>query len=415
MTASTVQSFPVLRESRQRGWLAALLFAGMVLCYAHRGALSVAAPFMMKELGLSPGTMGLLLSAFFWSYALMQVPAGWLADRFGARRIYFWGMALGGAASVMTGWIGTLGALVAVRILLGVGQAVAFPASSRAVANWFPDGERGAVTGLYLAGVRLGQAGVAAIAVWLLPLYGWKSLFVLTGVLAIAWMLPWDVFLRRWDQADRAPAPSGQARPGFWQGLGLLRRRSVLGIFLGFFAYDYVWFLYTTWLPGYLKMERGFSDREMSLYSAAPYVFMSVIILFSGMLSDALIRRGWQEVPVRKAFIVTGLLIACLIVPASLVEDKITAVWLITLSLCGLGVSAPNTWTLTQAVCDKKIVGTVSGLQNFGGNIGGVIAPALTGLLVHTTHSFMWALALTGGILLGGVAAYGLVNQRVTE
>jgi nitrate/nitrite transporter NarK len=180
----------------------------------------------------------------------------------------------------------------------------------------------------------------------------------------------------------------------------------VFGIFLGFFAYDYVWFVFITWLPGYLLLERHFTPQEMGVYSAAPYLPMSVIIILSGLLSDWLVKRGREERRVRKIFIVIGLAIGCLIVPAGMVSNKITAVWFLTISLCGLGICSPNTWTLTQAVCNKKLVGTVSGIQNFGGNLGGILAPALTGFIAHVTDSFALAFGLCGVILVVGMFAY---------
>ena len=183
----------------------------------------------------------------------------------------------------------------------------------------------------------------------------------------------------------------------------------MIGIFLGFFAYDYAWYVYVNWLPAYLVMERGFTTREMGIYSALPFFAMSAVILASGALSDYLVRLGLREATVRKTLICIGLLIACLIVPAGLVADKTTAVWLLSISLCGLGIATPNTWTLTQAVCSRNIVGTVSGIQNFGGNLGGVLAPALTGYIAQTTHSFALALSLTGIVLVLGVASYALL------
>ena len=144
----------------------------------------------------------------------------------------------------------------------------------------------------------------------------------------------------------------------------------------------------------------------MAVYSAAPFVLMSAIIIVAGLLSDWLVRQGREETLVRKIFILVGLAVGCLIVPAGMVSDKMTAVWLLTISLCGLGICSPNTWTLTQAVCHKKIVGTVSGIQNFGGNLGGILAPALTGVIVHTTGSFALALGLVGVVLVIGMLAY---------
>jgi MFS family permease len=136
---------------------------------------------------------------------------------------------------------------------------------------------------------------------------------------------------------------------------------------------------------------------------------MSIIIILAGVLSDWLVKKGKDERLVRKAFIITGLAIGCLIVPAGMVADKMTAVWLLTISLCGLGLASPNTWTLTAAVCQKKIVGTVAGIQNFGGNLGGIIAPALTGFIAHKTNSFALALGLTGAVLIVGMLAYWLL------
>src|SRR6185295_13709876 len=148
-------------------------------------------------------------------------------------------------------------------------------------------------------------------------------------------------------------------------------------------------------------------------YSATPFVAMSVIIILSGLLSDRLVSKGNEERKVRKTFIIVGLVVGCLIVPAGLVEDKMTAVWLLTISLCGLGVASPNTWTLTQAICEKKIVGTVSGIQNFGGNIPGILAPALTGYIAHATGSFALALGVVGAVLVGGILSYWLLIDEV--
>ena len=394
-----------LRNSKQRWWLMLLLVTGMIFCYAHRGALSVAAPFMIRELHLSAAAMGVLLSAFFWSYSFMQIPAGYLVDRFGVRKGYGFGFLLWSTASALTGMAGSLVWLIVTRVVLGVGQATAFPASARAVSNWFKDRERGSVTAGYLTGVRFGQALISAIGAFLLAASGFRYFFLIIGVIPLIWLLPWWRFVGRWEADERIKAPAAE-RMSFGAGLGLFRQPSVIGIFLGFFAYDYAWYVYVNWLPAYLVMERGFSPKEMAIYSSVPYVTMSVVILLAGFLSDALVRRGYAEINVRRALIVTGLALGCLIVPAGMVHDKITAVWLLSISLSGLGVATPNTWTLTQAVCSKSIVGTVSGIQNFGGNLGGILAPALTGFIAHATSSFALALSLTGAILVVGIGSY---------
>ncbi|MEJ7711816.1 MAG: MFS transporter [Pyrinomonadaceae bacterium] len=406
---------PSFKESGQRWWLLFLLFTGMLLGYAQRGAFSVAAPFISQNLGLSKVTIGVLLSAFFWSYALMQIPAGWVVDRFGVRRAYSIGFILWSLATALTGFGTSLASFIASRVIVGVGQAVSFPATSRAVANWFQERERGTVTAIYLTGVRFGTAIISLIGAYFLAGNHWQLFFMVTGLVPLVWLLPWMKFLGKLESPSSASSSSSTSSDtSFLAGLALLKRRSVLGIFLGFFAYDYAWFVFITWLPGYLVLERQFSPREMGIYSSIPYLAMSVVIIFSGIFSDWLVRRGHNEITVRKIFIVTGLIVCCLIVPAGLVADKMTAVWLLTLALCGLGIASPNTWTLTQAVCEKRIVGTVTGIQNFGGNLGGIIAPALTGFIAHVTNSFALALIVTGVILVTGAIAYWfLINAKV--
>jgi MFS family permease len=402
--------------SRTPWSLVALLVAAMVVCYAHRGALSVAAPFMMKDLGLSPAAMGLLLSAFFWLYAFMQVPAGWVVDRFGVKWAYAAGFAFWSIAAASTGFAAGIATLVGLRLALGAGQSVAFPASASAVARAFRDRERGLVTASYLSGVRMGQAIVGAIGAVMILKLGYRGFFLTIGLIAMVWLLPW---LRFWKNRESdSPLATGAAaadRFSFAAALALLRRRSVIGIFLGFFAFDYAWFVYVTWLPSYLVMGRKFTTAEMGFYSSVPYLIMMVVILLSGALSDWLVRRGQPEVIVRKSFITAGMSIAFLIVPAALVENRLTSVWLMTASLAGLGITTPNSWTLTQAVCARRIVGTVSGIQNFGGNLGGIVAPAFTGFTVSATGSFVVAFAVSGVVLVIGILCYWLlVSSRVT-
>jgi len=406
-----------LKDSPQRWWLAALLVSAMLFCYAHRSAMGVAAPFMSKDLGFNPAKTGVLLSAFFWVYAFMQMPTGWLADRFGVRRTYGLGFAFWSLTTILTGVTKNLAGLILARVSVGLGQSIAFPASARATANWFQERERGMVIGLYLAGVRYGTALVNLFGAWFLIRYDWRLFFVVIGAAPLVWLAPWMFFLRKWEEKSKyeSPAVPQHQSASFKGSLSLLKNRGALGIFLGFFAYNYVWNVFLAWLPSYLLMERKVGAKEMGVFSAMPYVAMSVIILISGALSDWLVRRGYDEKKVRKIFIATGMLVGCLIVPAGMVEDNMTAVWLLTVSLSGLGITSPNTWALTQTVSSKGIVGTVSGIQNTGGNIGAILAPLLTGFIAHKKGSFALALGLCGVILVGGIIAYLLLVKDKIE
>ena len=393
--------------------LAALLLSGMTLCYAQRGTLSAAAPFIISDFGISKATMGLMLSAFSWSYCVMQVPSGWIVDRFGVRRAYAYGMGLWSIACAFTGAFRHIAAIIFFRVMMGVGQSVAFPASARTVANWFPDTQRGLVNSSYLTGVRLGQALVNAVAVGLIATFGWRLFFVGSGLVPMLWIVPWMIMLRGFE-APKREQPA--ARFTFGSTFGLLRHPTVLGTFLGFFAYDYVWFVFTSWLPGYLRIERHFTPAQIAFHTSAPFVAMSVVIVLSGIATDRLIASGMREIRVRKAFLGIGFAFAAAIVPVGLVHDSGTAMWLVWISLCGIGLAAPNTWSMTQACCSKALVGTVSGIQNFGGNTAGIIAPWLTGVIADRTGSFASAFILCGFILAGGVLAYWLLmNETVRE
>lgn len=406
---------PQLRDSPQRWWLAVLLHFAMMVLFIHRGTLSVAAPFLMQELGLSLAVTGTLLSAFFWSYSVMQAPAGWAVDRFGARRAYACGLGLWSLAAAATGLAGGLVSLIVARVVLGIGQSVAFPATTRAIANWFPDHQRGTATACSNTGNRVGQVLVNGVGTLVLAAIGWKLFFLSSGLLGLLWLVPWLWFLRKWETRTASASETPSAFASFLAGFRLLKHRSFVGICLGYFAFDYTFYLMLTWLPGYLKLARGFSTNEMAIFSSIPYLANIPLMFLTGMLSDWFVRRGYNEIRVRKTFMIIGLMGGCLIVPAGMVEDRMTAVWLLTLTQCFIGMSGVIAFTLTMAVCEKRLVGAASGLQNFSGQIAGVISPALTGLIAQRTGSFALAMGVAGALLVGGAVAYAvLVKECVT-
>lgn len=412
---AVVESIPTpsLKESPQRWTLVALMHVGMFFCYVHRGALSVAAPFMIEELHLSTTVMGVLLSAFFWPYAFMQTPAGWAIDRYGVKRVYAWGYAIWSLAAAATGLARGLTTLILMRAFLGVGQSAIFPAHARATANWFSERERGVATAFANAGSRLGQSFVNGIGALVIAAIGWQLFFGVSGLLPLVWLLPWLLFMRRHETAK--VISDNSTRPSFFASFSLLKHRSVLGMCLGYACYNYCWILLYTWLPGYLKLERGFTTKEMAFFSSVPYLAGFVVAITTGTLADWLVRRGRNEQFMRKLFMIIGMAGAIVIVPAGFTADKMTAVYLLSIAVCSLSISGIASWTLTQSVCDRQLVGTIGGLQNFFGNLGGIVAPALSGFIAKATGSFALALGVTGILLMLGIAAYWfMVNQRVT-
>jgi ACS family D-galactonate transporter-like MFS transporter len=406
---------PTADPSPRRWILLGFLTTAMFFCYVHRQALAIAAPFMMKDLGLNNAAIGLLLSAFFWSYSFAQVPAGWLIDRYGIGRVYTIGFAIWTAAVTLTSIPSTIAALIAIQLFLGIGQGVPFTASARAVANWFPAGERGGATGLYLAGNRVGQAAIGAIGPALILAYGWRAFFVIAGLGGTIWLVAWLFSIRLWEpgEATAAQTPTTMhTKLSLRQSLQLLRDRRIAGVFLGYFAYDYVWFLLLRWMPVYLTVERKFGPREVALANSVPFIVAALLIVPAGMAGDIFVRRGWDEVTVRKIFITSGMLMACLIVPAAFVHNNIASAWLLACAACSLGAAGPHSWLLTQAICPKQVVATASGIQNFGGNIGGIIAPAITGLIAHQTGNSALPFSIAGLVLLCGIACYWILIPK---
>ena len=332
------------RSTPERWWLVGLLVSGMTFCYAQRGTLSVAAPFMIRELQINTETMGLMLSAFSWCYCFMQVPSGWIVDRFGVRRAYACGFGLWSIACALTGAFRDIPAIMCFRVTMGVGQSVAFPASARTVANWFPDTERGLVNSSYLIGVRLGQALVNAAGVGLIALYGWRMFFVISGLAPLFWIFPWMMGLRRWEMpgrdrsrrrrariALRSPRASGCCDIRRCSGPSLVSSHSTTSGSSSSIGCPAIF--------GWSVISR---PTQMAFYGSVPFLVMSIVIVLSGLASDRLIATGFRELRVRKTFIAIGFAIALAIVPAGLVHDNGTSVWLLLTSLCGLGLTVPN-------------------------------------------------------------------------
>lgn len=405
-------------EGRPGRWvLLLLLFVGLIFNYIHRSALSVATPAIMHDLGLSKAAMGVLLSSFFWVYALLQVPLGWLTDRFGVKYLYGFSYAFWCMASMTTGLASSFATILALRILVGMGEAVVFPASTRAVAHWFPPSQRGTATGLYTTGVRVGIIIATVFGALLLTHYGWKMLFVISGAAGLPWLLGWFGFFAHYNRRDRTDSgreanlrKTAGMRGGlvkeFMGQARLLRYRATWGVSLGFLCYDYAWYVYVTWMPAYLMLDRHFSLKEAGLYASLPIVCNTIATPIAGILSDRLIAGGIEEIRARKLFLAGGLLLGCLIVPAGLVHSPYTSVALLSGSLFGLGFVGPNSWTITTAIAPRELVGTLAGVQNFWGNVGGIVAPALTGYIAYASGSFVAALMFTGAVLLLGAVFY---------
>jgi len=395
--------------SNSRRWvLVGLLFAASFINYLDRATISVALPLISLDLHLSPQTKGLLLSSFFWSYALMQIPVGWCADRFNLRWLYAGLFALWSLACGLTGLAGSLTVLILLRILLGIGESIYLPGGTKIVSVLFSSRERGLPSGLFDSGTRAGLALGAPLIAMLLLLYGWRRMFVLVGFTAFAWLVPWLLAAprnlggaHREFAAARSLAASTPAR-------GFHVNRNLLGICLGFFCFDYYWYLLVTWLPDYLVTVRHLTLLRAGFSAALPYFVFGASEPIGGWLADWFIRWGWDETRTRKSLVTVAFLTGLLLIPAARAETASTALALI-IGGSLVGLATGNLIVILQCCAPAAEVGLWTGFENFAGNLGGVLAPLITGFLIARTGTYLPAFALAAVVLVAGLLAYWFI------
>ena len=410
---------PASRLSPALFRLAVLLALSIFINYIDRGNLAIAAPLLQDELGLSPYQLGLLFSSFFWTYAIFQIVSGWLVDRFPVNWILALGILLWSAATFGTGLVHGFSLLLAMRLILGIGESVAYPSYSKIISRHFSEFQRGRANSLISAGQASGPAFGTLVGGMLMARIGWRLFFIVLGLASSLWLLPWLKFLRRRTTTDEA-APPLKAGTLFTQSregpasesvpsatiLQILRQRSAWGTFAGLFAYNYIWYFFITWLPFYLVRERQFSVQGMSLVSGIAFLVLACSALASGWLSDKWIAAGGSPTRVRKTFTGAGPLIASSLVLVGVVANHAVAVAILMLACIGLGMCTSNLWAVTQTLAGPATSGKWTGLQNFTGNFAGWIAPALIGLIVQQTGKFFWVFVITSGVTLLGAAAW---------
>jgi MFS transporter, ACS family, D-galactonate transporter len=387
----------------------AMLFLSAAINYVDRGSLSVAAPVLSKELLLSPVHLGYLLSAFFWTYTAVQIFSGWLVDRYPAAMVFAGGYVLWSIATLLCGFAGGLTALMAFRLLLGMGESVALPSYAKMISSSFPIAERGLPNSLIEAGVKVGPAIGTLASGLLVASYGWRIMFWVVGGASLLWLIPWMFIAPKGSHTNVAP-PVGTKGPGM---LAILKRRDAWGTFLGSACYTYPSYFMLTWLPSYLVRERHVTMRELSVLGSLPYVAATITTLASGWASDRWIKRGGSPTLVRKTFVVTGMLLSSVIVFAAVVEDLNTSLALIILSSAFLGIYGSNHWAITQTLAGPLAVGKWAGIKNTIGSLMGIIAPIYTGFVVEKTGGFFLAFATPAVLAVFGACCYLFLIGKV--
>jgi MFS family permease len=395
--------------SNQRRWtIVGLLFAASLINYLDRAAISFALPQLSRDFHLTPESKGLLLSSFFWSYALMQVPIGWCADRFNLRWLYAGAFALWSLAQGLTGLADSLVVLIAFRILLGIGESIYLPGGTKIVTLLFAAKERGLPSGLFDFGTRSGLVLEGILVPWLLVRHGWRYTFLLLGFAGLLWVIPWLwIFPRHMRPANRAVAspPAATSSSIRWS---TLLNRNLLGICLGFFCFDYYWYVLVTWLPDYLVTVRHLTIVQAGFYASLAFFTFGVSEPIGGWIADSLIRRGWNETRTRKGIVTGAFFMSLFLVAAMRTSDTQMAIALLVgASLVGLATG--NLLAILQCCAPFEKVGIWTGAENFAGNLAGIVAPLAVGLLIKRNGSYVPGFELGVIVLLVGLLAYWFV------
>lgn len=404
--------------------LGMLLLIGIVN-YLDRSTLAIANSTIRNDLGLTATDMGLLLSAFSWSYAFAQLPAGPLLDRFGARTVLGVGLLVWSVAQAAGGLARGLGALLASRAVLGLGEGPMFPANAKVVSEHFAKENRGLPLGVTTSASTIAPMIAPPLLTGLMLAFGWRVTFAIAGGLGIVLALAWIALYRNPQQlaeVDQAvDARHGTSGPGsrpawsFREWAFLLRFRTTWAMIGGFVGVIYSIYLYLTWLPAYLESERGLSIADVGWALVVPYLAGTVGMLLGGVFGDALSRRTTRQTRARKVPVVLGLAAGGLCtLPAAFASSTVAAIAWICLAQFFLNMASAGAWTMAATMTDERSTGSLGSLQNFGGYFGGAFAPLITGILVDRTDDFVAALVIasTVAVLAAFLYAFG-VNKPI--
>lgn len=392
--------------SRAHWRVVILLVLSVFINYIDRSNLSIAAPLLKDEFGFSASQLGMLFSAFFCTYACFQLVSGWLVDRFDVSWVIAAGFFLWSTATAATGLLHGFAAFVAIRVILGIGESVAYPSYSKIIGRQFPEARRGLPNSLIMAGLSCGPAFGMLFGGILMASIGWRPFFLALGLLSLAWLVPW----LKWKPPAPGPAVVERHAASIGQ---ILRQRSAWGTIGGLFCGNYLNYFLLTWLPYYLVRERGFSMQKMAVVGAVVYGCGAICSVISGWLADRWIAAGTTPTLARKVFTGGGLACATLLLVACIFARPTLAVLLFVLLGMAFTMSGSNLFAITQTLAGPQAVGRWVGTRNFLGNLAGIVAPAITGVVVDRTGHFGWALAITAAVTLAGAACWIFVVGRI--
>lgn len=420
------------KPSRARFQILALLTTGTVINYLDRTVLGIAAPSITHEMALSPATLGVIFSAFAWTYAAAQIPGGIFLDRFGNRLTYFLSLFFWSLFTLLQSCAVGVLSFVGLRLGLGVSEAPCFPANSRIVSLWFPRKERARATSIYTVGEYIGLAVFSPLLYVMLTHFGWRSLFVTVGAAGIVFAFVWWKWYRDpasfpgVNQAERDYIQDGdilqldavKAEPFSWKNVRLLLGfRQIWGASLGQFAGNATLIFFVTWFPTYLATERHLPWLKVGFFSILPFIAAGVGVLSGGWLSDKLLTRTSANFA-RKFPIVLGLFLAASIIAANYTASNTLVILILSIAFFGQGMVGLG-WVVIADIAPLNLMGLTGGIYNFMTNVSGITTPLVVGFIVARTGSFVYALAFISVLALIGALSYifllGDVKRIVIE
>jgi ACS family D-galactonate transporter-like MFS transporter len=392
--------------------------------YLDRTVLGIAAPFLTRDLGLTATQMGLVFSAFSWSYALLQIPGGIFLDRFGTRLTYFIAVVFWSLFTALMAATRSLNGLIATRIGVGVFEAPCFPANSRVLATWFPQRERARANAVYSFGQYVGLGFLSVPLFWVTQRFGWRGLFIVVGMLGVVFGVVWWLLYRNPAESasvnqaelDYIEAGGGGEYKGEpvrfkWSHIRLLlSQRQIVGASIGQFGGNSTQVFFVTWFPTYLVTARGMTFIQAGFMTSLPYIGASLGVILGGLISDAMLKRTESANLARKLPIVSGMLLASTIVAANYVPAGSNAAVILIMSIAFFGQGMTNLgWTVVSDVAPKKLIGLTAGIFNFSANLAGIVTPLVIGVAFQLTGSFVGPLIYVGVVALIGAFSYSVI------
>jgi MFS family permease len=427
--ASDLRAHPARRVARIQIFAVSILSIAGVINYIDRGSLAIANTTIRADLGISATRMGILLSTFSLSYAICQLPAGVLLDRFGERRVLGAAMFLWSLTQTATGWVRGFGSFIGARVGLAAGEAPFVISAVKTVNDWFSVRDRATPMGIVNAATTMGQSLAPPVLTVIMLAFGWRRMFMLIGVPGLMLSVVWYAFYRdrkdvSLNEAEKARLATAGAAGNLSsislpQWLGLFRLRTVWGMMLGFGGINYTVWLYMSWMPNYLEAERHLSIAATGAVAVIPFLCGAVGMLLSGAIADALVRHGMAPIKGYKTLLVTGLTasgLCTLLVPT--IQGATGAAFCIGMALFFTYLAGNAGWCLVQVIAPSSVVGSVAAIQNFGSFVCASVAPVITGWLLDRTHSFQLPLAICAGVSILGALSYLLIVKNpivVTE